>query len=382
MSIKYKFINKIMENKPFYEIPNEYDPSLAKFHNYSVAPMMEITNSHFRTFARLLTKKAVLYSEMIHCDTILNNPNPYRFLHFKPVENPIVLQLGGCHPQNLAKAAAMGQEYGYAEINLNTGCPSPRVTSGSFGACLMKEPKLVAECLRAMEEAVDVPVTVKCRLGVDEYDSYEFLTSYVDTILEETTVNHFVIHARKAYLKGLSPKENRTIPPLMPERVYQLAQDYPKINFTLNGGIKTLDQVEEFLKGGEIKGCMIGRAAYDDIWHLADIDRRIYGVDNPGFSRKEALLLYADYGEKEMIKEPKLNYNTLVKPLLSLFVGEKGTSFFRRFLSDHSNYNRNGKSFIKLMDDFVEEFEKINSLTLNANFKGPQEEKGKDEEIK
>lgn len=358
-----------MEVKPFYQVANEFDSAGNSLHKYSIAPMMDVTNTHYRTFARLLTKKAVLYTEMVHCDTILMNPDTNRFLHFNLVEKPIVLQLGGCNPENLAKAALMGQEYGYTEINLNTGCPSPRVTNGSFGACLMKEPLLVAECLRKMEEAVDIPVTVKCRLGVDEYDTYEFLTNYIDTIAAETKVNHFIIHSRKAFLKGLNPKENRTVPPLIYERVFQLTKDYPNLSFTINGGIKTLDQVCGLLENNSLKGCMIGRAAYEDIWHLADIDRRIYGVNNPGLSRKEVLLKYAEYCEFQMNNNPKLNYNTLVKPLISLFASEKGTTYYRRFLSDYSNYNKNNKSFVKLVHNLIEELENINPEALSTNFK-------------
>lgn len=358
-----------MDVNPYYEIPSEFDMSAPDFHRYSIAPMMEVTNSHYRTFARLLTKKAILYTEMVHCDTILMNSDPHRFLSFNPVEKPIVLQLGGSNPQNLAKAAVIAQEYGYTEINLNSGCPSPRVTCGSFGACLMKEPSLVAECLRSMEEAVDIPVTVKCRLGVDDFDSYEFLKTYIDTIAEETNVNHFIVHARKAYLKGLNPKENRTVPPLIYDRVYQLASDYPDLKFSINGGIKTLDKVSEMLNDGALTGCMIGRAAYEDIWHLADVDRKVYGVDNPGLSRKEVLLQYAEYGETQLAKDPKLNYNTLVKPIISLFALEKGASFYRRFLSDRINFVKNDKSFSKLINSFVTEFEKINSAALNACYK-------------
>ena len=353
------------EVKKFYEVPNPFNSENPHLHRYSIAPMMDVTNIHYRTFIRLLTKKAVNYTEMVHCDTILKNPDTDRFLNSHIVEQPVVLQLGGCNPKNLAKASEIGETYGYTEINLNCGCPSPRVTSGSFGACLMKSPELVAECLRTMQEAVNVPVTVKCRLGVDDQDDYNFLKTYVETIEKNTDVKHIMIHARKAFLKGLNPKENRTVPPLIYDGVFQIAEDFPGIQFSINGGIKTLDKCNELLNKGNLIGCMVGRAAYEDIWHLSDVDRSIYGVANPGLSRKEVLLKYAEYADDMMAKNAKLNYSTLVKPLISLFVGKKGTTFFRRFLSDKKNFEKNEKSFAKLMEKFVIEFEQINAHALN-----------------
>lgn len=202
--------------------------------------MIDITNAHFRYFIRLITKKAILYTEMIHHDAVIHNH--LNLLPFNVEEHPIVLQLGGSDPEKLAEAAVIGERYGYDEINLNVGCPSPRVQKGAFGACLMKEPELVKECMLAMSKAVKIRCTVKCRLGVDNFDSYEFAKEFVDKVSEggKGIIKHFVIHARKAILKGLNPAQNRSIPPLMYDRVYQLKKDFPTLTFELNGGLKSV----------------------------------------------------------------------------------------------------------------------------------------------
>ena len=240
---------------------------------FSVAPMMDWTDRHCRYLHRLLTKRALLFTEMVTSAAIVHGPRE-RLLGFDPVEQPVAVQLGGSDPRELAEATRIAAEFGYAEINLNVGCPSDRVQSGRFGACLMAEPTLVAECVRAMRDATDVPVTVKCRIGIDDQDTEGTLDRFVDTVVAAGT-DALYVHARKAWLKGLSPKENREIPPLDYGRVYRLAArlDLPVL---INGGIKTLKDAEGHLAA--VDGVMLGRAAYHDPGRLAAVDRVIYGT--------------------------------------------------------------------------------------------------------
>jgi tRNA-dihydrouridine synthase A len=334
-------------------------------HRVSIAPMLDITNTHYRTFARLMTSYSMLYTEMIHCDTILNSKFVDAYLTFDPVQHPVVLQLGGSNPEHLAKAAKLAvDKYGYDEINLNCGCPSPRVTCGSFGACLMKEPELVVECINAIKAVVKVPVHIKCRLGVDEHDSYEFARNFIATISAKTNMDHFIIHARKAFLKGLNPKENRTVPPLKYDYVYQLAADFPHVNFSINGGIKTIPEMRGLLERGDLLGCMIGRVAYENIWTLAKIDRDIFGAKGPGYSRREVLLAYGQYCDDAMKQNPAINYMTLIKPMLSLFTGEKGATLFRRLLSERHHYEAEG-SVAGVINKLIKEMESINIGALD-----------------
>ena len=343
-----------------------YDASHAYInHRLSIAPMLDITNTHYRTFARLLTSHSMLYTEMIHCDTILNSKFVDAYLSFDPVQHPVVLQLGGSNPEHLAKAAKLAvDQYGYDEINLNCGCPSPRVTCGSFGACLMKEPELVCECINAIRAVVSVPVHIKCRLGVDEHDTYEFARNFIASISAKTKMDHFIIHARKAFLKGLNPKENRTVPPLKYDYVYQLAAEFPHINFSINGGIKTISEMRGFLERGDLLGCMIGRVAYENIWTLAKIDRDIFGVKGPGYSRREVLLAYGHYCDNALKHNPSLNYTTLIKPMLSLFTGEKGATLFRRYLSERHHFEEEG-SVAGVIRKLIIEIEKVNTAALD-----------------
>ncbi|NNC98316.1 MAG: tRNA dihydrouridine(20/20a) synthase DusA, partial [Gammaproteobacteria bacterium] len=240
----------------------------------SIAPMMDWTDRHCRYFLRQITQQSLLYTEMITAQA-LKHGDVERHLYFREEEQPCALQVGGSDPGLLANAAKLGEEYGYKEINFNIGCPSERVQSGSFGACLMAEPQLVAECVAAMEAVVSVPVTVKTRIGIDDQDSYEFLHKFVDTISNQSKCNVFIIHARKAWLSGLSPKQNREIPPLDYERVYRLKKDFQNLHISINGGITSLDQVEEHLK--HVDGVMVGREAYKNPYFLAEADQRIFG---------------------------------------------------------------------------------------------------------
>jgi tRNA-dihydrouridine synthase A len=242
-------------------------------HQVSIAPMMDCTDRHFRYFLRLISKKVVLYTEMVVAQAILHGPKD-QLLKFRPEEHPLVLQLGGSNPKELAEAAKIAEQYGYDEINLNVGCPSDRVQSGRFGACLMKEPGLVAECIQGMKKAVRIPVTVKTRIGVDDLDDYDFLYGFIKTI-SEVGCEHFIIHARKAWLNGLSPKENRTIPPLDYDRVYQIKQAFPHLFITINGGVKTVSDIQQHLT--QVDGVMIGREAYSNPYCLASVDQTIFG---------------------------------------------------------------------------------------------------------
>ena len=302
----------------------------------SVAPMMDWTDLHYRQLARLLSKNVWLYTEMVVDSTLIYNPDHDRFLWFPPEQHPISCQLGGSDPAKLAQAAAVVIKYGYDEINLNCGCPSDRVAgAGCFGASLMLRPETVAECCAAVAAVADgTPVTVKCRIGVDDVDSYEALHRFVKTVSGQSPVKHFIIHARKCMLNGLSPLQNRTIPPLRYQWVWALKRDFPELEFSLNGGILTLEETVAALQMPNeiapegISGVMIGRAAYNDPWNvLANADVAIWGADsNPAASRREVLREYAKYADSMIgrwsVKEDGHRYpsvRVLTKPLLSMF---------------------------------------------------------------
>ena len=239
---------------------------------FSIAPMIDVSNTHFRYFIRLITRKSVIYTEMLHHDAVIHSH--HALLPFSPEEHPVVLQLGGSDPDKLAQAAVLGEKYGYDEINLNVGCPSPRVQKGAFGACLMKEPELVRQCMEAMTKAVKIKCTVKCRLGVDDFDSYEFAKEFVQMVSRggEGPIRQFTIHARKAFLKGLNPAQNRNIPPLMYDRVYRLKQDFPNLDFELNGGLKDIAWAKQLADENNLEGCMVGRLAYENPFELFKAD--------------------------------------------------------------------------------------------------------------
>lgn len=359
-----------MEKMPpdFCQVDNSGNCPDELLHRISIAPMIDVTDRNFRVFFRLLSKRVTLYTEMIHCDTILNAIYSEEKMRLLPIEKPVILQLGGSDPVNLAKAAKIGEKNGYKEINLNCGCPSPRVTSGSFGACLMKEPKLVAECVKKMEEAVDIPVTVKCRLGVDDQDDYEFLRVFVEEIQKNTNCKHILVHARKAFLKGLNPKQNRNIPPLIYERVYQIAKDFPDIKFSINGGIRTLEHAGAILdEHPELLGVMMGRAAYQSTWIFGDVDRKLFGVANPLNSRKDILRKYGEFADYTLATIKHFKIPTLVRPLLGLFARERGFKAMKRFMSEKKNYV-NEKSFSSFMEKLIEIMEQVNSEGLNQKY--------------
>ena len=297
----------------------------------SVAPMLDWTDRHDRYFLRLITSKALLYTEMVTTGAILFGDEE-RHLNFDPAEQPVALQLGGSNPEDLAKCAKIGEDYGYQEINLNVGCPSDRVQNGRFGACLMAEPALVGECVAAMKSATDLPVTVKNRIGIDDLDSYQHLTDFIGTIAERGCET-FIIHARKAWLTGLSPKENRTIPPLDYPRVYKLKKDFPDLEIIINGGITTTNEIDEHLK--HVDGVMIGREAYQNPYFLAEIDKRYYGIEDNRPERKEVVEEMLPYIRREMDKGVPLK--SITRHMLGLFQSRPGAKAWRRHISENAH---------------------------------------------
>ena len=292
-------------------------------HKASIAPMMQYTDMHDRYLLRLISKKVFLYTEMVTTGAILYG-KCFHQLEFNQEEHPVAIQLGGSDVNDLVKSAKIAEDYGYDEINLNVGCPSDRVQKGRFGACLMLEPDHVAECLNAMQTNVKVPVTIKCRLGVDHHEDYEFLYNFVD-IVQNAGIKHFIIHARNGILKGLSPRQNRHIPPLKYDYVYQLKKDFPNLNITINGGIKTIDECKDHLK--YVDGVMIGRAAYENPFLIKDIDTELYGIESNINSKKSILNQYLDYVEDKLQEGHDLS--RMMKHLFGLSRGDKFAKTFR-----------------------------------------------------
>ncbi|WIY53716.1 tRNA dihydrouridine(20/20a) synthase DusA [Devosia sp. YIM 151766] len=294
---------------------------------FSVAPMMDWTDRHCRVLHRLLTRHGLLFTEMVNSGAIVHG-DAERHLRFAAVEHPIALQIGGADPAELAAATRIADGFGYDEINLNVGCPSDRVQSGRFGACLMAVPDLVAECVRAMRGATDKPVTVKCRIGIDDQDIEESLDRFADK-MAEAGVAALYVHARKAWLQGLSPKENRTIPPLDYPRVYRLRQRLAPLPMMINGGIETLDQAETHLE--HMDGVMLGRAAYHNPMLLAEIDARIFGDDREVPDLAEIMRAMAEYAETQLTSGVRLN--NIARHMLGLANGRRGARQFRQILS-------------------------------------------------
>ena len=299
-------------------------------HRVCVAPMMDYTDRHFRYFVRLMTRHTLLYTEMVTSGAILHGEHR-RFLEFHPAEHPLALQLGGSDPEALAACARIADGYGYDEINLNVGCPSDRVQSGRFGACLMQEPDLVAECVAAMRAASPVPVTVKTRIGVDERDSYEHLVDFIGKV-EAAGCGVFIIHARKAWLKGLSPKENREIPPLRYDVAARLKRDFPQLTIVVNGGVQTLDAMHAHL--GDFDGVMVGREAVSNPYLFADVDRRFFGAAAAPLSRSEVLQAWLPYIAAQLQEGVPLARMT--RHALGLFHACPGARAWRRALSEEA----------------------------------------------
>lgn len=298
---------------------------------FCVAPMMDWTDRHDRVFLRLLSSHALLYTEMVTSAALQHGDANY-LLQYNHSEHPVALQLGGSDPQQLAFAADLGAQAGYDEINLNVGCPSDRVQSGAFGACLMAEPELVARCVSAMQQRIAIPVTVKCRIGIDDLDSELHLMQFIETVAN-AGCQTFIIHARKAHLQGLSPKENREIPPLNYPRVFAVKQRFPDLEIIINGGITTLEQCQELL--AEVDGVMLGREAYQNPYVLAGVDRLLFSAQEQASSRQHYLQAYLPYVESELAKGTPLNHMT--RHVLGLFKGQKGGRQYRRHLSENSH---------------------------------------------
>ena len=294
--------------------------------------MMDWTDRHCRYFLRLLSPSATLYTEMVTA-AALKYGDAGRLLEFNQEEHPLALQLGGSDPVLMSEAAQRGEDHGYDVININVGCPSDRVQSGEFGACLMARPMCVADCLSSMQSTVSIPVSVKTRIGVDNKDSYDFLRTFVDAVVD-AGCRSFVVHARIAILEGLSPKENRTVPPLNYERVYRLKRDYPQLDITINGGIISVDQVREHLD--HVDGVMIGREAYQNPWFLTQLETE-FGTGDAAIpaSRTEAVTRMLPYIEHQLQSGVKLKHIT--RHLLGIFAGRPGARSWRRYLSEHSH---------------------------------------------
>ena len=292
-------------------------------HMFCIAPMMQYTDMHDRYLLRLISKKVFLYTEMIATGSLVYG-KCFNQLEFNKEEHPVGVQLGGSNIDDLIECSKKCEQYGYDEINLNVGCPSDRVQKGKFGACLMLEPKLVAECLLNMRNVVDIPVTIKCRLGVDNHESYEFLHNFV-SIVSQSGVTTFIIHARNGILKGLSPRQNRNIPPLKYDYVYKLKNDFPHLEIIINGGIKNLDQSETHLKS--VDGVMIGRAAYENPFMLKDVDSRFFNKESCIESKKQVLNKYFEYVDKQLKNGHDLG--RMMKHLFGLSRGDKHAKTFR-----------------------------------------------------
>jgi tRNA-dihydrouridine synthase A len=297
----------------------------------SIAPMMDWTDRHYRYFMRQITRRTLLYTEMVTMQAVIRGDRE-RLLGFFEIEKPLALQLGGDDPALLAECARIAQEWGYDEVNLNVGCPSERVQRGSFGACLMLEPERVASCVAAMREAVGLPVTVKHRIGVDERDQYEDMARFVSTVAA-AGADRFIVHARKAWLKGLSPKENRTVPPLRYEEVYRLKEAFPELTIEINGGIVSLEQAKDQL--GRVDGVMVGRAAYENPYLFATADRAFFGASEQPRSRREVVAGMLPYLERRL--EEGIYLSRITRHMLGLFAGQPGARAWKRHLGEHAH---------------------------------------------
>lgn len=298
---------------------------------FSTAPMMDWSDRHCRMFWRLLSKDTLLYTEMVTTGAIIHG-DAERFLNYSDEEHPIALQLGGSQPQELAHCAKLAEQWGYDEVNLNVGCPSDRVQNNKIGACLMAEPELVADCLKAMQDQCDIDVTVKHRIGIDDMNSYEELYHFVETVAKSGCTT-FIVHARIALLQGLSPKENREVPPLRYEDVYRLKQDFPQLEIILNGGINTHEECQQHLQ--QVDGVMLGRAAYHSPWLLAEADQRYFNNSNAAINdRKQVIKDFFPYIEQQLQQDVFLHHMT--RHTLGLFHGLPGARLYRRYLSENA----------------------------------------------
>ncbi len=323
--------------------------SQAPSHRFCVAPMLDWTDRHERYFLRLMSRHAYLYSEMVTTGALIYGDRD-RYLPFNPREQPIALQLGGSDPRDLAECAKMAQDYGYNEVNINVGCPSERVQKGAFGACLMAEPQLIAECVDTMRSAVSIPITVKNRIGIDEQDETQSLAQFIDTV-SQAGCNTFIVHARKAWLKGLSPKENRDVPPLNYELVYQIKRENPQLEIIINGGIKTIEASQQHLQ--QVDGVMLGREVYHNPYLMMQVDTALYNDVGEIFSRKQILQQYFTYIEQQLGRGVYLKH--MSRHLLGLFQGHSGAKAWRRFISENAYKDGAGIEVLERAMRFVED---------------------------
>ena len=300
-------------------------------HRFSIAPMMDWSDRHCRYLWRLISQHSRLYTEMVTTGALLHR-EPARFLDYNPEEHPLALQLGGSDADDLARCAILAEQWGYDEVNLNCGCPSDRVQNGMIGACLMAHPEKVADAYQAMQDKVDIEITIKHRIGIDDMDDYEGMVNFIRPIAARGCQT-FIVHARKAWLKGLSPKENREVPPLEYAFVHCLKQEFPELTIVINGGIKTLDDTLMHL--AKVDGVMIGREAYSNPYLLAEVDQHVFGDSHPIPSRTAIAEQYIDYCVKQMDKGSRLNH--LSRHILGLYQGEPGARAFRRHISENAH---------------------------------------------
>lgn len=327
-------------------------------HRLSVAPMLDWTDKHCRYFLRLLSKHTVLYTEMVTTGAIIYGKGDY--LSFNDQEHPVVLQLGGCDPKDMSHCAQIAQQKGYDEININVGCPSDRVKNGSFGACLMSTPHIVANCVEAMRDAVDIPVTVKCRIGIDDMDDDKGLSDFVEPIYQ-AGCTHFIVHARKAWLKGLSPKENRSIPPLNYERVYRLKAQQSDLNISINGGITTFDEAKLHLN--YVDGVMMGREIYANPFILNNADEQMFNMTSSPISRADIVTKMTDYIEREVVQGARVWH--IARHMLGLFQGQPGGKIWRRYLSQNGTAKHNN---VNLLTEAYEQVLNAQAKIKQSNF--------------
>ncbi len=325
-------------------------------HQLSLAPMMDRTDRHFRYFIRLISSNILLYTEMITTGALIHGDRK-KYLKYDPIEHPVVLQLGGSNPKDLSSCSKMIEDEGYDEINLNVGCPSERVQANKFGACLMFEPNLVAECIHEMQSSVSIPVTVKCRTGVDDKDHYDDLYQFIETV-NKASCDTFIIHARKAWLSGLSPKENREVPPLNYQTVHQIKQDFPNLNIEINGGFTELNEVVEQLQ--HVDGVMIGRALYHNPYLLAEADQLIYKTESKLKSRNQIMEQMLSYIEKELMVGTKLS--NITRHILGLYHNQPHSRLFRRHLAENAYRDDADTAVLKTALGFVETVEPAEAL--------------------
>lgn len=314
----------------------------------SIAPMMGWTDRHARFFLRLLSKHVLLYTEMVTTGAILHGPRD-ALLKYNVEEHPLAVQLGGSDPAELSSCAKIVEDYAYDEINLNVGCPSDRVQSGRFGACLMATPELVADCVEQMMSSVRIPVTVKCRIGIDDMEDYESFNAFIQ-IVKKSGCNTFIVHARKAWLQGLSPKQNRDVPPLRYDYVHRIKRENPELKIIINGGITTLDTVQQQLEF--VDGVMLGREAYHNPYILTEIEKQVFFVENI-LSREEVITQWADYVDREISKGE--NLKSVSRHVLGLYHGRPGARLWRRYLSENMHKSTSGSALFVSAAKYLEQ---------------------------